>query len=356
MDQTKPPQPIFDVERARTTIERGRRGKWWTRTRRGARSFTYADAAGKLIKNPADLERIRSLVIPPAWQFVRINPSSGGKIQAVGMDTTGRVQYLYHPTFSAKQQRKKFEKIERFGKLLPALRNITNEHIALDGLPQEKVLAVVMRLINSLYFRVGTDLSAKHYRTYGITTLQKRHLKIGPKGKLSFDYVGKSHIQHRKLLVDEELAAILKDLTSAGRGRKLFQYLGADGKFRAITPSQINSYLKAATGPEFSAKDFRTWGASVLAAAEFAGIGKWETEAQCKKNIVHVVRSVAAELGNTPTVCRASYIHPAIIDAYCAGTTIEEFTPRRSRQIKRKAADLEPEEKALIRLFESSRK
>lgn len=355
MNKATPAEPIFDVGNARSSIEKGRRARWWTRAKKSAKSFAYLDAAGAAIKKKADLDRIKSLVIPPAWQHVRINPSSGGKIQAVGMDATGRVQYLYHPSFAAKQQRKKFQKIERFGAVLPGLRRTTNEHIALDGLPREKVLAVAMRLINSLYFRVGTDLSAKHYRTYGITTLQKRHLKIGQKGKLSFDYVGKSHIQHRKILVDEDLSAILKDLIAAGRGRKLFQYLDADGKFKAVTPSQINAYLKAATAPEFSSKDFRTWGATVLAAVAFADIGPSETEAEKKKNIVRVVRLVAEELGNTPAVCRSSYIHPAVIDAYCGGSTIEEFTPPRSRKIKRKAADLDPEEKALIRLLENRR-
>ncbi len=348
-------QPIFDTEKARSTIEKNRRSKWWMRQRRRANRFDYFTCDGRAIRNKADLERIRSLVIPPAWEFVRINPSAGGKIQVVGMDSTGRVQYLYHPTFAAKQQRKKFEKIERFGTVLPQLRRLTNEHISLDGLPREKVLAVVMRLINSLYFRVGTDLSAQHYKTYGITTLQKRHLTIGRKGKLVFDFVGKSHIQHRKILVDEDLAAILKDMAATGRGRKLFQFLDADGKFRPIMPSHINAYLKAATAPEFSAKDFRTWGASVVAAVEFAAAGRAETESEKKKNIVRVVRRVAEELGNTPAVCRSSYIHPVVIDAYCAGVTIDEFRPRASRKIPRTAEDLDPEERALIRLLDAYR-
>jgi DNA topoisomerase I len=356
MNRGNTPEPIFDVDKARSAIEKGRRAKWWTRKRRGVRGVTYLDAGGVVIKSEVDLARIKSLVIPPAWQFVRINPSTGGKIQAVGMDATGRVQYLYHPAFAAKQQRKKFEKIERFGTVLPQLRRVTNAHIALDGLPREKVLAVVMRLINSLYFRVGTDQSALHYKTYGITTLQKRHLTIGRKGKLSFDFVGKSHIQHRKILVDEELAGILKELVAADRGRKLFRYVDAEGKFKPVTPSQINAYLKEATGPEFSSKDFRTWGGTVLAAAEFAAIGVSESAPEIKKNVVRVVRRVAAELGNTPAVCRSSYIHPTVIDAYCSGVTLEEFRPRGSRQIKRTADDLDPEEKALIRLLGKYRK
>src|SRR5688572_29144707 len=343
----------FDVAKARTTIEKGRRANWITRHGRRAGRFSYRNGDGRPVADEETLGRISSLVIPPAWTHVRINPFGGGKIQAVGIDSTGRVQYRYHPIFAAKQQKLKFAKIERFGLALPQLRRVTNEHIALDGLPREKVLAVVMRLINSLYFRVGTDQSARIYRTYGVTTLQKRHLTVGRKGELRFDFVGKSHVQHRKLIVDEELASIVKEIASLGRGRKLFRYLNGDGKPKPVTPSQINAYLKAAAGPEFSAKDFRTWGGSVLAAAEFAVLGPAESEAQLKKNIVRVVKKVAEELGNTPTVCRGSYIHPTVIEAYSAGITIEEFRRKRSRQIHRTAAELDPEESALIKLFES---
>ena len=175
---------LFDAEKARATINKGRRANWWSRAGGTSRGFRYVDKNGKIVTDAAAIERIKSLAIPPAWKYVKINPSATGKIQAVGMDTTGRVQYLYHPTFAARQKRLKFSKLERFGALLPKLRETTNRDISVDGLPREKVLAVVMRLINSLYFRVGTDHSAKHYETYGITTFQKRHLTIGKKGRL----------------------------------------------------------------------------------------------------------------------------------------------------------------------------
>lgn len=348
-------QPLFDCSKAQATIEKGRRANWWRRMGRTSRTFKYIDPAGKAVTDEAQLERIRSLVIPPAWKYVRINPFAGGKIQAVGMDSTGRVQYRYHPDFSAKQQKKKYSKIERFGLVLPELRRMTNEHISYDGLSREKVLAVVMRLINSLYFRVGTDHSAKHYKTYGVTTLQKRHLKLGRKGYLCFEFVGKSHVQHRKVLVDEDLASVIKELAGL-RGRKLFRFIDEAGKLRPVTPAQINAYIKEATGPEFSAKDFRTWGGTVLAASEFASVGPAESETELKKNIVRVVRSVAEELGNTPTVCRGSYIHPAVIDAYMSGVTIDEFRPKRERKIRRTSEGLYPEEKALIRLLSSNGK
>ncbi len=347
------PEPRFDAKKVRATIEKGRRDKWWTRKGRSAKSFRYFDAAKQQILDDEIVGRIRSLAIPPAWKFVRICPSPSGKLQAVGMDKSGRIQYLYHPKFAAKQQALKFSKVRRFGESLPKLLQAANEDIARDGLQKEKVLAVVMRLINSLYFRVGTDLSVREYKTFGITTLLKRHLTIGRNGKLEFAFTGKSHIFHRKVLVDAGLAKIIKNISVLGRGKKLFHFVDEDGKARPVTPAQINAYLKSAMGSEFSAKDFRTWGATVLTAVEFASRGPCETEAESKKVIVRVVSRVARELGNTPAVCRGSYIHPAVISAYTDGTTIDKFRPRRTRKISRNAPDLEPEEKALLKLLAS---
>jgi DNA topoisomerase-1 len=285
---------------------------------------------------------------PHMWRMELDNRS---ELQAVGMDTTGRVQYKYLPKFSEKRQNKKYSKIVRFAEHLPELRARTNEHIALDGFPREKVLAVMMRLINSLYIRVGTEQSVKHYRTYGITTLANKHLTIGRGGKLIFDFVGKSHIKHRKVLVDEELASVMRDLKELGRAGKLFHYLDADGKPRPIKPADLNRYIKEITDPEFSAKDFRTWGGTLLAAVELADIGKAEDEKQIKKNLVRAVKHVAEQLGNTPTVCRGSYVHPAVIACYEKGITIEDFRPPASRRIRRIETDFDPEEKALLRML-----
>ncbi len=346
-------KPQFDAANARETIVKGRRAKWWERKGTPKRGFRYFDAGGKQITSSDQLERINALVIPPAWKYVRICPAKGGRIQAVGMDTTGRIQYTYNPKFAERQQRKKFAKIEKFGEYLPSLREMTNEHIALEGFPREKVLAIVLRLINSLYMRVGTEKSAKQYRTFGITTLQNRHLTIGRNGKLKFDFVGKSHIAHRLVIVDEELAGLLKKLKKIGPKRKLFHYINEEGKPRAIKPSDINRYLKEATSSEYSAKDFRTWGGTLLAAVELAEIGMAADEAIAKKNIVNAVKRVADQLGNTPSVCRSSYIHPKVLSAYESGLTIDEFRPRRSRAIKRIQAEYEPEEKALMKLFQN---
>ena len=344
-------RPIFDTAKAKAIIEKGRRAKWWRRAGTMSRGFSYLDADGRKITDAEHLERIRSIVIPPAWKYVRISPFAGSSLQAVGMDTTGRVQYKYNPKFSEKQQRKKFAKIEKFGEHLPDLRRITSEHLALKGFPREKVLAVMMRLINSLYIRLGSEKSARHYKTYGITTLQNKHLVIGRKGKLIFEFVGKSHIKHRKVLVDEELAAVMRELKELGGSRKLFHYLDDEGKPCIVRPADINDYLKAATSPEFSSKDFRTWGGTLMAAVQLAELGAPGDEREMKKNIVKAVKNVAEQLGNTPTVCRGSYIHPAVLKTYEHGITLDEFRPRHTRRIKLAESGYEPEERALLKLF-----
>ena len=345
---------IYTAATALAMITKGRRGQWWERKGSKSSGFRYVDGQGKQITDKATLDRISGLVIPPAWKHVRICPSPNGRLQVVGMDGMGRIQYRYHPTYSRKQERRKFAKVVEFGGFLPALRKATSRHLRYEGLPKEKVLAAVLRLINSLYFRVGTDLSEKHYRTYGITTLNKKHLTLKPNGKLVFEFSGKSHVQHRKALVDKDLAAVVKDIAALSGGRRLFRFIDSDGKKRSVKPADVNAYLRSITDPQFSSKDFRTWGGTLLAAIALAEIGKGETEAEIKKNVVKAVKQVANELGNTPAVCRSSYVHPAVLEAYAAGITIEEFTPRRKRRVKGSQNGHEPEEAALLKLLKSS--
>ena len=255
----------------RGSVTRGRRARWWVR--RGSRGrFRYETADGRRVTDEAALERIKALAVPPAWREVRVSPSPRSALQAIGLDTSGRVQRVYHPSFVARRARRKYEKIVRFGELLPALRRKTNEDIAREGLGRERVLAVVVRLINDLYFRVGSEESVRRYRTYGVTTLRNQHFEVGRGGRLVFDFVGKHHVEHRRILVDEALAALMQDI-KALKGRKLFQYIGDDGRKRAVKARDVNDYIKAATAPEFSAKDFRTWGGTLLAAVELAEIG-----------------------------------------------------------------------------------
>ncbi|MDQ3633068.1 MAG: DNA topoisomerase IB [Acidobacteriota bacterium] len=348
-------EPKFDVEKARERIVKGKRKKWWRRLGSKESGFWYKDADGSKIEDEKQLSRIENLVIPPAWEYVRITPSPRTNLQAVGMDTNGRVQYLYSENYRKKQERKKFEKIERFGGHLPNLRKVINEHIKLDGFPREKVLAVMMRLINSLYMRMGSDESVEKYRTYGITTLASKHLEIKENGELIFDFVGKHHIKQRKVLVDQELAEILQELVKIGRKRKLFEYLDENNKPQPIKPTHINQYIKNLTASEFSAKDFRTWGGTLLAALELSEIGCCDDENKIKENVVEAVKKVAEKLGNTPAVCRGSYIHPGIIESYESGITLEEFTPKDKRKIK-KFVDMKPEEKALLKLFSNGKR
>lgn len=340
-----------NIERSPVEIvERRLRARWWRRLGQKRRGFHYEDAKGNRISGEAELSRLASLVIPPAWEHVRIAPSERSRIQAVGIDTSGRVQYIYHTQFAARQQRKKYEKIERFGEYLPQLRRKTNEDIQLEGYPRERVLAVIVRLINELYFRMGSENSVKRYRTYGVTTLRNRHLEIKRGGHLSFNFVGKHHIRHRVIHVDEELATLINDIKKIG-GSKLFEYYDAEGKVRAIRPRDVNDYIKAATAPEFSAKDFRTWGGTLLTAIELAEIGKAEDEKQARRNLTRAIERVAERLGNTPTVCRGCYIHPKVLDSYLQGTTLEQFRSKVERSIRRIEPEYQPEEMALLKLL-----
>ena len=343
-------QPNTAAAAALGTVTRGRRARWWQRRGSKRRGFRYETADGRRITDDASLERIKSLAIPPAWTEVRISPSPRNSLQAIGIDSAVRVQRIYHPTTTARRQQRKYEKIERFGEHLPKLREKTNDDIAQEGFSRERVLAIVVRLINDLYFRVGSEESVKRYRTFGVTTLRNWHLEIKRGGRLVFSFVGKHHIKHRRIIVDEDLAALMRDIKSIG-GPRLFQYYDAEGRKRAISPRDVNEYIKAATSEEFSAKDFRTWGGTLLAAVELAEMGYCEDERERKRRVVKALKRVAERLGNTPTVCRSCYVHPTVLAHYEAGTTLEEFRPRRARRINRDAPEYEVEELALLKLL-----
>ena len=337
-------------------VARGRRARWWRRRGSQRRGFWYEDARGRRITDEAALARIKALVIPPAWREVRIAPGAHARLQAIGLDKSGRVQRIYHPSFVARRARLKYEKIVRFGEQLGALRRRTNEDIARDDLSKARVLAVVIRLINDLYFRVGSESSVRRYRTYGVTTLRNRHLTIKRGGRLVFNFVGKHHIRQRRLLVDEDLATLMRDIQKLG-GAKLFHYYDEEQK-RAVPvrPRDVNDYIKAAAGAEFSAKDFRTWGGTLLAAVALADMGAPADEQQARRNIVRAVKRVAERLGNTPSVCRNCYVHPCVLESYLAGVTLEEFRPRRARRlIQRQQPEYSVEELALLKLLRAEK-
>lgn len=314
----------------------GSRRKWLSRRGSGPRRFFYVLPDGSKVTDEPTLERIRGLVIPPAWRDVLISPFPNAKLQATGVDAAGRRQYKYHARFTEAQARQKFKRMEIFGRQLKRLRAQARKDARLEGFPLEKVLAIMTQLVSALHFRVGTERSVKEHRTYGITTLKKRHLSIQRNGRFVFDFVGKSKIRHRKKHVDPQLAKLLGELARVDhRSGKLFLYASEDGEYRPVRPAQLNRYIKLHTSAECSAKDFRTWGASMLAALEFAKVGVASEPADIRKNIVTVVKKVAKELGNTPAVCRNSYIHPSVILAYERGKMPLQSPPDVTRSSSR---------------------
>jgi DNA topoisomerase-1 len=286
---------------------------------------------------------------------VRIAPSSRSRVQVVGMDKEGRVQYLYQPAYVQAQQKKKFEKLLRFGQRLPALRQTTNDHIASGGLSRERVLAVMIRLINDLHFRLGTEKSVRSHRTYGLTTLRNRHLRVRDDGRVEFQFVGKHHIPWRRLLVDRDLSALLLEIKSLG-GSHLFQYVGEEGKPCPITPAEVNRYIKTWMGAEFSAKDFRTWAGTLSAASALAELGAAEDDKTLQRNIRRAVCRVAEDLVNTPAICKSAYIHPVIFDCYRRGIVLSAFRRRAERILHLSQPHYETEEAALIAMLQKERR
>jgi DNA topoisomerase-1 len=328
-----------------------RKGGW---RRVGSRGhFRYVDGRGRKITDPEKLERIESLAIPPAWRDVRVSPRPNAKLQATGLDRAGRRQYLYHESFREAQERAKYDKLVRFGEKLPEIRSAMSKHMDRDSLDRERVTAVALRLINLGWFRPGSERSVRESRTYGITTLRKGHVEIrGSRVKLRFRTKGRALA--RTALVDDELADALKELIELRGGRRLFRY-ELDGQLFNLTERHLNEYIQAYMGDEFTAKDFRTWGGTLLTAVGLAERGAVDEEAEAKRVVTGVCRTVAERLGNTPAVCRASYISPAVIDQYFEGRTIDDFRPRHLRVVVARDTDLDHEERALLSLLRSWR-
>jgi DNA topoisomerase I len=320
----------------------------WTRFgRKGA--FRYLDSRGREIREEAKLARIAALAIPPAWKEVWISPRPGAKLQATGFDSAGRKQYIYHPEHRAAQDRAKYDRLIRFAEKLPELRSAMAQHLDREELDRERVSAVALRLINLGWFRVGSERYARESQTYGITTLQKRHVSVD-RQRIRLSFRGKLGIEVRTTLVDDELAAALSGLLEVTGGPRIFRYRW-EGELYNLTSKRLNDYVKIHLGPEFTAKDFRTWGGTLLAAIELAEA----PEGEPKRVIAGVMRRVAGRLGNTPSVCRTSYVSPAVIEQYLQGRTIADFRPRHLRIVGAREAGLDPEERALLGLLRSWR-
>ena len=329
-----------------------RKGGWRRVGRR--RPFRYVNSRGQRITDPEKIARIEALAIPPAWQDVWISPRPTAKLQATGIDSAGRRQYLYHERFRAARDRAKFEKLIRFAEGLPALRDAMAEHMDLEALEPERVCATALGLVNPAWFRVGSERAARTARTYGITTLTKRHARVRG-NRITFSFRGKGRAQVHAAVVDDELAETVAELLDLPGGSRLFRYR-FNGGFCNLTSARLNDYIGEYLGGEFTAKDFRTWGGTLLGAIALAEAGPAETEAEATRLVAAAMRRVAERLGNTPTVARESYVSPAVVEQYRAGVTITKFRPRHLRVVSARQIGLDPEERALLALLRSARK
>jgi DNA topoisomerase-1 len=313
----------------------------------------YLDARGGKIDDELKLARIESLVIPHAWRDVWISPNARAKLQATGVDKAGRRQYLYHPDFRAQQEQAKFEKLVRFAEELPDLRLAMGEHMLLEPYERERVCAVAIRLINMAWFRVGSNRYAKSSRTYGVTTLFKRHVSVRG-NRVTFRFRAKHKVLVRTTVVDAELARAIKDLLAQPGGSRLFRY-GRNGDTWTLTGAVLNDYIRTYMGEEFTAKDFRTWGGTLTAAILLAEHGIAESESEAKRIVAAVMRRVGERLGNTAAVARTSYVSPAVIEQYFDGRTVDDFRPRHLRVVSARDIGLDQEEQAVVSLLRSWR-
>ncbi len=320
---------------------------------RSGKGFRYVSPEGKAVRDKATLLRIRSLVIPPAWTDVWISTVSNGHLQATGRDARKRKQSRYHPRWRTVRDETKYERMLLFAQALPHIRTKVRHDLDLAGMPREKVLATVVRLMENTLIRVGNEEYAQSNKTYGLTTMRNKHVTV--RGEtVKFSFKGKSGVHHTVDVHDRRIARIVKRCEEIP-GYELFQYLDEEGQAHSIDSSDINEYLQQVTGEHFTAKDFRTWAGSVLACTALNGLGPFESTTQAKKNVVAAVAEVAKKLGNTPSVCRKCYVHPIVLEAYLDGKTVKAARKRVNREIAQHMSALHREEQALLRLI-SARK
>ena len=286
-------------------------------------SFIYFDPQGDRITSEQVLERIKALSIPPAWSDVWICPSPTGYLQATGIDDKKRKQYIYHEDWKKLSQENKFSKMLDFGELLPKIRKRVSEDMSGEELERDKIIATVIWLLGETMIRIGNEEYAKENNSFGLTTLRNKHVKIRGK-QVTFEFVGKSGIQHTVKISHPRIVKIIKEIFELP-GYELFQYLNDSDERQTVDSSDINQYLQELTGEDITAKDFRTWGATTRSAIELYTIGPSETAEQAKENITKVVKKVAKHLRNTAKVCRSYYIHPAILKSYEKNTLIPHF-------------------------------
>jgi DNA topoisomerase I len=292
------------------------------RRRRAGSGFVYLGSDNKPISDEAVIRRIRSLVLPPAWTSVWISPSENGHIQAVGRDARGRKQYRYHPRYRHIRDLAKFDRMRAFGKALPKIRRTVARDLRREGLPKRKILAAIVKLLETTYIRVGNEEYVEDNNSFGLTTLRNQHVQVLG-DTLKFRFKGKSHQEQQITIKDKRLARIVRKCKEIP-GSLLFEYLDETGNPQAIESGDVNDYLREISGGEFTAKDFRTWGGTCLAASFLLAQCLEKTDSSAKSVLVDVVKDVASKLGNKPATCKKYYIHPAIMDCYSSGM-LERF-------------------------------
>jgi DNA topoisomerase IB len=316
------------------------------RRRRRGRGFSFEDSEGRRVDDEETLERIRALVIPPAWEDVWICSDPFGHIQATGFDAAGRKQYRYHDRWELRRASRKYEEMREFARRLPGLRRAVSRDLGREGMPRERALACAVRLLDLGFFRVGGEEYAEANESYGLATIQRQHVTVKD-GEMVFDFPAKSGQRRVQSIRDADAIAAVEAMRRRRSGPDDLLAYRADGSWHDVRSTDINAYIQEAIGEGFSAKDFRTWSGTVLAAAALAGEPKPKSEAAAKRTIVTAVESVAVALGNTPAVCRRSYIDPRVFDRYRDGVTIEvglsrggEMTLRRRARVERAVLEL----------------
>lgn len=314
--------------------------------RRAGKGWSYRLPDGKPLKDKAAVERLNKLAVPPAYTDVWLCPDEQGHLQATGRDAKGRKQYRYHERFREVRDGTKYEHMLTFARALPGIRERIDADMRRRGLPREKVLATVVHLLETTMIRVGNADYAKQNKSYGLTTLADRHVKVEG-GELRFRFKGKSGKQWSLSLKDRRVAKIVKASQDLP-GQHLFQYLDDEGEQREVTSGDVNAYLREISGAEITAKDFRTWTGTVLAALALAEFEKFDSEAAAKRNVRAAIERVAARLGNTPAVCRKCYVHPEVIDSYMDEALLLEVEQEVERELTKELAGLRPEEAVVL--------
>ncbi len=311
--------------------------------------FAYVDTHGKSTHDPAVLRRIKSLAIPPAWTQVWICPLPNGHLQATGRDARGRKQYRYHPDWREVRDETKYARMLAFGKTLPAIRKNVRRDLRARGLSRRKVLATVVRLLEVSLIRVGNDEYEKENHSFGLTTLKTKHVRV--KGaELHFEFRGKSGKWHKVDVHDRRLARVVRKCQELP-GQELFQYLDEESRPQDIHSQDVNDYLREISGQDFTAKDFRTWSGTLLAAMALQEFKTFDSQAEAKRNMLQAIESVAKRLGNTPAICRKCYIHPEVINSYLDGTLAENLKQRAGGRLKGSLSKLSPQEAAVLALL-----